>query len=207
MRRLPMAAAEEIKSLADENQRDPLVQFNYGVSLLCAGYGPEAAAAFRNAKWSGRNTLYEMLADEFLHPKFYQPKDGLYPVFQPLSKDDSLARGSVLQRQGKEHSAEEVFATAARAQPHNAEAHVAVAIATFDEDHPIRVISKLAGVARTFPRSQTTWFHLALVEAWFGRASTAYDDFRRAYVLAPTTPLGNEAREFLKAAHQSVGFR
>src|SRR5262245_55284883 len=75
-------AALALEPVARAVPKDAVVQFNYGVALFCAGYLDEAAQAFRKAKTAGRDTLYEMRADEVLHPQYFTPDNGLYPVFQ-----------------------------------------------------------------------------------------------------------------------------
>ena len=84
-------AAQALEPLAQAAPKDPVVQFNYGVALFCAGYLDEAGQAFRAAKQSGRDTFYEMRADEILHPQYFAPQDGLYPVFEPTGTDPLLA--------------------------------------------------------------------------------------------------------------------
>ena len=91
------------------------MQFNYGRRLYCAGYLNEAGQAFRAAKTTGRDTYYEMRADEILHPQYFTPQDGLYPVFEQAGHDPLLVQGVLLQRQGHQHSAERLYARAARA--------------------------------------------------------------------------------------------
>ena len=98
-------------------RRTPVVQFNCGIVLFCAGYLAEAAQAFRAAKTAGRDTFYEMRADEILHPQYFTPQDGLYPVFQPAGHDRLLLQGVLLQRQGHQHSAERLYPRAARLRP------------------------------------------------------------------------------------------
>ena len=71
-----------LEPLAKSAPRDAVVQFNYGIALYCAGYVDEAAQALRTAKSVGRDTIYEMRADEILHPQYFVPQDGLYPLFQ-----------------------------------------------------------------------------------------------------------------------------
>src|SRR5947207_2882433 len=66
-------AAEALEPVAQAAPNDPVVQFNYGVALFCAGYLDEAAQAFRTTKAVGRDTLYEMRADEVLHPQYFTP--------------------------------------------------------------------------------------------------------------------------------------
>ena len=125
----PEQAALALEPVSQRAPKDPVVQFNPGSSLCCAGYLGEAAQAFRAAKTAGRDTYYEMRADEILHPQFFQPQDGIYPVFEQDGHDRLLLQGALLQRQGHQHSAERVYARAARLRPGDDEAHVAAAVA------------------------------------------------------------------------------
>ena len=154
---------------------DPVVQFNYGIALFCAGYLDEAEQAFRAAKKGGRDTFYEMRADELLHPQYFVPQDGLYPIFEPTGTDPLLLRGVVLQRAGHQHSAERLYARAARLHPASADAQVAAAVGRFDEDNLSASFSRLGPLVRRFPHSQTVRYHLGLLLAWTGQRAQAID--------------------------------
>ena len=86
-------AALALEPVAARAPKDPVVQFNYGLVLFCAGYLSEASTAFQAAKAGGRDTFYEMRADQILHPQFFQPQDGLYPALpaDPLEPAASCA--------------------------------------------------------------------------------------------------------------------
>jgi tetratricopeptide (TPR) repeat protein len=198
MTRPPRAAAEALEPVAQAAPNDPVVQFNDGVALFCAGFLDEAQRAFRAAKQGGRDTLYEMRADEILHPQFFAPQDGLYPLFEPAgSTDPLLLRGVVLQREGHQHSAERLYARAARLRPRSDEAHVAAAVGLFDEDNLSASFSRLGPLVRTFPRSQSVRYHLGLLLAWTGQREQATTEFRLARALGPKTLLGRGAATFL----------
>jgi len=186
-----------LEPVAQAAPRDAVVQFNYGVALFCAGYLDEAAQAFRTAKSAGRDTLYEMRADEVLHPQYFTPADGLYPVFQQTRPYPLLAKGVLLQRRGHQHSAERVYARAARLSPRDDEAQVAAAIGRFDEDNLAASFSRLGPLVNRFPRSQSVRFHLGLLLAWTGQGDEAVRQFRLARQLGPATVLGREAAAFL----------
>jgi Flp pilus assembly protein TadD len=191
------SAALALEPLAAAAPKDPVVQFNYGVSLFCAGYLDEAAQAFRAAKSTGRDTLYEMRADEVLHPQYFTPDNGLYPIFQQTRPNALLAKGVLLQRQGHEHSAERLYERAARLQPHDDEAQVAAAVGRFDEDDLTASFSRLGPLVERFPHSQSVRFHLGLLLAWTGQRDEAVRQFRLARSLAPRTALGRQAAAFL----------
>jgi tetratricopeptide (TPR) repeat protein len=192
------AAARALQAVARSAPNDPVVQFNYGVVLFCAGYLNEAGRAWRAAKQGGRDTFYEMRADEILHPQFFTPQDGLYPLFEPTGPDSLLLRGVVLQRAGHQHSAERLYARAARLEPSSDEAQVAAAVGRFDEDNLSASFSRLGPLVRRFPRSQSVRYHLGLLLAWTGQRSQAVTEFRLARSLGSTTRLGMEANTFLR---------
>jgi tetratricopeptide (TPR) repeat protein len=193
----PRAAAQALEHVAQASPGDPVVQFNYGIALFCAGYLNEAETAFRAAKRSGRDTFYEMRADEFLHPQFFVPQDGLYPLFEPTGSDPLLLRGVVLQRAGHQHSAERLYARAARLHPASAEAQVAAAVGRFDEDDLSASFSHLGPLVQRFPRSQSVRYHLGLLLAWTGQRAQATKEFRLVRSEGPGTRLGKEANTFL----------
>lgn len=190
-------AALALEPVAQAAPKDPVVQFNYGLALFCAGYLDEASQAFQAAKAAGRDTFYEMRADEVLHPQYFQPADGLYPIFQQTRPNRLLARGILLQRQGHQHSAERVYARAARLDPGDDEAQVAAAVGRFDEDNLVASFSRLGPLVRRFPQSQSVRFHLGLLLAWTGQRDEAVRQFRQAMRLGASTVLGREAAAFL----------
>ena len=106
-----------------------------------------------------------MRADEILHPQYFQPEDGLYPIFQPQHPDPLLIQGVLMQRRGKEHSAEKLYARAARLQPENDEAQVAAAVGRFNEDDLSASFSRLGPLVKRFPHSQSVRYHLGLLLA------------------------------------------
>jgi tetratricopeptide (TPR) repeat protein len=185
---------EAVEDLGRERPRDPVVQYNLGVARLYAGYRDEAADAFRTAKKVGRDTFYEVRSDVVLHPQYFQQG---YPPFQTTRNDPLLRQGVRLQSQGKQHSAERVFARAARLHPDDDEAQVAAAVARFDMDNLSASFSRLGPLTRRFPRSQSVRFHLGLLLAWTGQGKAAVDQFRKAQALGPKTVLGREANALL----------
>ena len=194
----PKTAAHELEQLAAAAPTDPVVQFNYAEVLFCAGYVAEAEQAWRAAKSGGRDTYYEMKSDAILHSgQYFTPTDGLYPTFQPQGNDPLLLRGAMLQRQGHQHSAERVYARAARLHPNDDQAQVAAAVGLFDEDNLSASFSHLGPLVKRFPRSQSVRFHLGLLLAWTGQRTQAAAEFRLARGLGPKTQLGKEANLFL----------
>lgn len=185
---------DEIERLGRDRPRDPVVQYNLGVARLYAGYRGEAEQAFRTAKKVGRDTFYEIRADVVLHPQYFSAG---YPPFQATDHDPLLLRGARLQAQGHQHSAERVFARAARLHPSDPESQVAAAVARFDMDDLTASFSRLGPLTRRFPHSQSVRFHLGLLLAWTGQRDSAVQQFRQARALGPKTALGREAIAFL----------
>jgi predicted Zn-dependent protease len=190
----PVEAARSLEQLVFLAPNDPVVQFNYGTTLFCAGFIAQAEQAFRAAKQAGRDTFYEIQSDVILHPQFFSQG---YPPFQSQSSDPLLVRGSILQRAGHQHSAEKAFAQAARLHPNSDQAQVAAAVGLFDMDHLSASFSKLGPLVRRFPRSQSVRYHLGLLLAWTGQRKQSITEFRLARSLGPTTVLGREANTFL----------
>lgn len=193
----PKGTIAQLELLARDHPGDTVIRFNYGIALLCRGYLNDAATALQAAKASGRNTFYAMRADELLHPQFFTPTNGLYPVFQPLGSEPLLERGAILQRQGHQQSAERLYARAARLHPNDDQAQAAAAVGLFDEDRLSLSFSRLGALTKRFPRSQSVHFHLALLSAWVGLRTEAQKHFRIAEQLAPTTSLGRQAAAFV----------
>jgi predicted Zn-dependent protease len=190
-------AVHALEQLELQAPNDAVVQFNYGVTLLCTGYLADATQALRAAKSLGRDTFYEMRADEILHPQYFQPPDGRYPVFQPIGDEPLLAAGARLQEEGHQHSAERLFARAARLHPNDPQALVAAAVGRFDEDDLAASFRRLGPLTARFPHSQTVPFHLGLLLAWIGRREQAITQFRNAHADDPKSTLGREANAFL----------
>lgn len=190
----PKAAARALETLAQEQRDDPVVQFNFGTEAFCAGYVAEAEQAFRQAKNAGRNTFYEIQADVILHPQYFSRG---YPAFEPVGRDRLLQQGVIQQQQGHQHTAEALFARAARQRPQDAEAQVAAAVGRFDMDNLSASFSRLGPLVRRFPRSQSVRYHLGLLLAWTGQRDQAVKEFRLARDLEPRSSLGRHARTFL----------
>ena len=196
--RLPaQQAALALAPVAQRAPKDAVVQFNRGIVLFCAGYLAEAAQAFRAAKTAGRDTYYEMRADEILHPQYFTPQDGLYPVFEQEGNDRLLLQGALLQRQGHQHSAERVYARAARLRPGDDEAQVAAAVARFDEDDLSASFSRLGPLVSGFRAASPCATTSACCSPGRASATEAERQFRQARALGPQTKLGRQANVFL----------
>jgi predicted Zn-dependent protease len=191
----PVLAARALEQLAFNSPQDPVVQFNYATALFCAGFIADADAAYRAAKKAGRDTYYEIQSDLILHPQYFT-KAG-YPPFLSQSTDPLLVQGAILQRAGHQHSAERVWAKAARLHPGSDEAQVAAAVGRFDMDNLSASFSRLGPLVNRFPKSQSVRYHLGLLLAWTGQRDQAVKEFRLARSLGPKTTLGKEATAFL----------
>jgi tetratricopeptide (TPR) repeat protein len=190
----PHGTVERLQVLSHRYPRDPVVQLNYGLALECRGYFADAEQQLERAKHVGRDTQYEIDADQLLHPSFFQ---GGYPVFQPSTSDPLLVRGALLQRQGHQHSAERLYLKAARQQPNNVEAQVAASVGRFDMDNPAAAFSHLGPLAKRYPRSQVVRYYLGLLLVWIGQRDQALAEFQRAVALGPDTPLGRQVAVLL----------
>jgi predicted Zn-dependent protease len=193
--RRPVAAARALEPLAFEAPKDPVVQFNYATALYCAGFIADAVQAYRAAKTAGRDTYYEIQSDLLLHPQFFTQAG--YPPFLTQSHDPLLVQGAILQRAGHQHSAEKVWAKAARLHPGSDEAQVAAAVGLFDMDNLSASFSKLGPLVRRFPKSQSVRYHLGLLLVWTGQRDQAITEFRLARSLGPKTTFGREAGKLL----------
>jgi len=191
----PKAAAHALEPLALRFPNDAVVQFNFGSALYCAGFLADAEEAYRAAKKAGYDTYYEIQADAILHPGFFQQG---HPIFEPQGNDPLLLEGVLLQRQGKQHSAERLYERAARLHPKDAEAQAAAAVGRFDEDNLSASFGRLGPLTKRFPRSQTVRFHLGLLLAWTGQRNLAVREFRLARSLGPATRLGKASNAFLR---------
>jgi predicted Zn-dependent protease len=190
----PKTAARRLEPLSQQSPDDAAVQFNFGTALFCAGYIADSERAFRAAKKAGYDTYYEIQADAILHPQFFQQG---HPIFEPQRRTTLLLQGVLLQRRGKQHSAERLYERAARLRPGDDEAQVAAAVGRFDEDNLSASFSRLGPLVKRFPRSQSVRFHLGLLLAWTGQRDQAVTEFSRARALGPSTQLGRESATFL----------
>lgn len=189
----PHGSLATLERLSQQHPESPLVQLYRGIGLLWAGYTNQAAAALEKAKKLGRDTNWEIAADNILHPQYF----GGYPVFSPLRANDLLERGARLQSLGHQHSAERLYARAARQAPGDDEAQVAAAVGRFDKDNLTASFAHLGPLTRRFPQSQVVRFYLGLLLAWTGQRDQALVEFKKARALGPKTSLGRAAKSFI----------
>jgi tetratricopeptide (TPR) repeat protein len=198
-RRPPKEAARLLQPLAEQSPDDPVVLFNEGAALYCAGYLNDAEQAFRQAKKAGRDTYYQVKADNLLHPQYFIPKDGAgYPIFEYAGHDPLLIQGQIQQRQFHQETAERLYARAARLHPDDPDAQVAAAVGRFDMDDLSASFSRLGPLVKRFPTSQSVRYHLGLLLAWTGQRELAMTEFRAARALGPETRFGQESATFLR---------
>jgi tetratricopeptide (TPR) repeat protein len=189
----PHGSVATLERLGQQHPKSPLVQLYRGIGLLWAGYTNESEAALERTKKLGRDTRWEIAADNILHPQYF----GGYPVFSPIKRNALLQQGSRLQAQGHQHSAERVYLRAARRAPSDDEAQVAAAVGRFDKDDLAASFSRLGPLTQRFPRSQVVRFYLGLLLAWTAQRDEALVEFKRAYALGPATELGQGAKQFI----------
>ena len=195
-----------MQRLGLQYSNDALVQFYRGIALLWAGYPSDAQTALESAKKLGRNTPIQGRADNILHPQFFQPTSGAnYPVFIPLSGNPLLKKGSQLQAQGHQISAEKLYTKAVKLSPGDVEAQVAQAVGRFDEDNLNPSFSLLGPLTARYPKSQLAHYYFGLLLAWTTNEQPAIKQFEKALELGPTTVIGKQAKNFLSgiAAAQS----
>ncbi len=192
-RNWPHGSLDTMVKLGREYPRDPVVQLYLGIALAWAGYGSDAVAPLRAAKRLGRDTRWEIQADNLLHPQYFPD----YPLFTPLGSNELLHRGAALQAQGHQHLAERLYSRAAARAPGNDEAQVAAAVGRFDKDNLSASFSHLGPLTRRFPKSQSVRFYLGLLLAWTGQRDPAVEQFKKAVALGKGTPLGTSAQAFL----------
>ncbi|HZO98260.1 MAG TPA: hypothetical protein VFB42_12900 [Gaiellaceae bacterium] len=197
----PDGSLVALERLGRDYPKDPVVQLYRGIGLLWAGYTGEAEAVLERAKRVGRDTPWEVAADNVLHPQFFTG----YPVFTPVRPNPLLERGSRLQARGRQHSAERLYARAARLAPGDDEAQVAAAVGRFDKDDLNASFSRLGPLTRRFPHSQVVRFYLGLLLAWTGQRDQALVEFRRAVGLGPRTELGRSAKQFIDRVGGGTG--
>jgi tetratricopeptide (TPR) repeat protein len=197
----PKGSIATMERLGRDHPNDPVVQIYRGLALYWAGYIADAEAVLRKAKKVGRDTQWELQADNLLHPQF----ELNYPVFIPLVADDLLEEGSRLQQQGRQHSARRVYERAARASPNDCEAQVAAAVARFDKDRLDDSFSRLGPLTRAFPRCQAVRFYLALMLAWTDQKQAATAQFQKVRAMDPTTVLGRASAKYLDGNEPADG--
>ena len=192
-RNWPHGSLDTMLTLGREYRRDPVVQLYLGIALVWAGYDSDALVPLRAAKKLGRDTPWEIQADNLLHPQYFPN----YPLFAPIGQDTLLRQGAVLQAQGHQHSAERLYLRAARRSPANTEAQVAAAVGRFDKDNLSASFSRLGPLTRQFPRSQSVRYYLGLLLAWTGQRDPAVAQFTKTVALGKGTRLGSSAQAFL----------
>jgi tetratricopeptide (TPR) repeat protein len=194
----PHGSVPALERLGQQHPKDPLVQLYLGIGLFWAGYTNEAGQALEQVKKKGvgYDTRWEVAADNILHPQF-APN---YPIFQPLRPNPLLARGSRLQLEGHQHSAERLYLRAAARAPGDDEAQVAAAVGAFDKDDLTPAFSRLGPLTRRFPKSQLVRFYLGELLAWTDQRTEACSQFEKTVALGPSSDLARSAKSFLGRA-------
>jgi predicted Zn-dependent protease len=190
----PDDSLARLERLSQHHPQNPYVQLYRGIGLLWAGYSGQGEAALQRAKKVGRDTPWEIAADNILHPEYFAN----YPIFSPIKPNALLQRGSRLQTQGHQHSAERLYLRAASQAPGDDEAQVAAAVGRFDKDDLSASFSRLGPLTRRFPKSQVVRFYLGLLLAWTGQRDEALAQFKKTVALGPSTSLGRGANQFIE---------
>ncbi len=195
----PHGSLDQMVALGQAYPHDPVVQLYLGIALLWEGYGGDAVAPLEAAKKYGYNTSIEIEADTWLHPQLFVGD----PVFTPISDNPLLVRGSRLQLEGHQHSAERLYERAVKAAPNDVEAQVAAAVGRFDKDNLSASFSRLGPLTTRFPKSQLVRYFLGYLLAVTGQGKAAVVQFRKTVVLDPATVLGRSAQAFLDKLQQA----
>jgi hypothetical protein len=195
----PHGSLNELVALGADHPHDPVVQLYLGIALIWAGYDSNAVAPLKAAKKWGRNTPIEIQADSLLHPQYF-PDD---PIFTPTSDNPLLVRGSKLQLEGHQHSAEALYERAVRKDPNDVEALVAQAVGRFDKDNLNASFSQLGPLTKRFPKSQLVRYFLGYLLAVTGQGKQAVIEFQKTVQLGQTTVLGRNAEAFLVKLKQA----
>jgi len=196
----PHGSIGTMQQLGLQYHNSAIVQYYRGVALLWAGYPSDAESALELAKKLGRNTYIQGKADNILHPNYYAPASPpYYPVFVPTGRNALLQRGSELQVEGHQVSAERLYRQAARLDPGDAQAQVAVAVGLFDEDNIVPTFATLGPLTARFPRSQSVHYYLGYLLSWTDQRSLAISQYEDTVKLGPATALGRAATAFLDA--------
>jgi len=209
-RNWPNGSIDTMQQLGLTFAKSAIVQYYRGVALLWAGYPSDAEAALEQAKKLGRNTYIQGKADNILHPNYYAPASPpYYPVFVPTERSALLQRGSLQQAEGHQVTAETLYRKAARLDPGDPQAQVAVAVGLFDEDNIVPTFSMLGPLTARFPRSQSVHYYLGYLLSWTDQKALAVSQYEDTVKLGPGTVLGRAATEWLdaiaKAAASSAG--
>jgi predicted Zn-dependent protease len=191
----PHGTLDTLQKLELAHPKNPEIQLYFGIALLWAGYTGDAESALQTVKKKGvgYDQVWEVLADNILHPQF-APN---YPIFQPIRPNALLERGFRQQAEDHQHSAEALYLQAAKANPNDDQSQVAAAVGAFNKDNLNASFGRLGPLTARFPKSQIVRFYLGELLAWTDQRAQAITQFRKAVALGPTTELGKSANEFL----------
>jgi len=191
----PHGTLDTLQRLELAHPTNPEIQLYFGIALLWAGYTGDAEQALETVKKKGvgYDQVWEVLADNILHPQ-YAPN---YPIFQPIRPNALLEKGFRLQEQDHQHAAERVYLQAAKENPNDDQSQVAAAVGAFSKDDLNASFGRLGPLTARFPKSQIVRFYLGELLAWTDQRAQAITQFRKAVALGPSTELGKSAQEFL----------
>jgi tetratricopeptide (TPR) repeat protein len=212
----PDGTIDKLGRLAAAHPRDSFVRLHLGFALYWAGQRQQALDAWKAARRGQPDTLSAVRADDLLHPQYNRGLPTFVPSFaapsftargdkaqlaeleRGRSVHDRIWYGIALQRLGHPHSAERVFAEAARRAPTDPDAQTAAAFGRFDKSQPARAFSRLGPLTKRFPHASTVRFHLGLALLWLGQVKEGKRQLRLAEQVEPGSKLALEARVFLQ---------
>ncbi len=216
--RWPDGTVARLTQLSGLHPKSAAVRLNLGIAQFWAGEDG-AKASWRSAAELEPDTAYAVTANNLLFPNYarnlpvFVPTANVSPALAALappaqlvelerraqggSVADQLFYGVALQRLGRQRSAQQVFARAARSFPGNAEARVAAAVGLFDKAKPVTAFSRLGPLSRRFRNAATVRFHLGLLLLWSGQVKEARRQLRLARTVEPGSPLAGVAKRYL----------
>ena len=190
-----------------------MVAFNLGVAELWAGDPKDAQADLRHAKQLDPYGFYGERADNALH---YTMARG-YPFYIPPSSPrtrpsvaelrsqtsanpgDSAAWLQLAVELQRTHRAEAIEAArkAVEASPTAVSPRVALAVLTFDKDHPATSMGALGPLLQQQESNTEIRFHVGLLAYWLGSTTQALGEFRQVLRDDPHGPYSELSRQLI----------
>jgi tetratricopeptide (TPR) repeat protein len=193
-----------MRTLAAQNPRSALAEYDLGWALYWSGRVADAAAAWQRVDTRFPDSPESVEAENQLYSS---DQPGLPDLILPLTvpkapsraaqlrllaaaarKPDVAAKlryGYFLWQLWHRVSAERQFAAAARLEPHNAFARTAAAVALFTKRAPARAFSKLGPLTAVFPHAPVVRFELGLLLIATAQPAKGLAQLRLAAAEAP----------------------
>ncbi len=202
-----------IDVLRELPQDEPVVAFNLGVAELWAGDPKDAQTDLLHAKQLDPYGFYGERADNALH---YTMARG-YPFYIPPSSPrtrpsvaelrsqtsanpgDSAAWLQLAVELQRTHRAEAIEAArkAVEASPTAVSPRVALAVLTFDKDHPATSMGALGPLLQQQESNTEIRFHVGLLAYWLGSTTQALGEFRQVLRDDPHGPYSELSRQLI----------